>query len=357
MPFGERKVFMKRILATILALMMLLSLFAVAGCDEAETPDTDAPADEVVVPAEPAYGQLKVENGKLCGEDGKPVQLRGISTSGIVYAQSRLNEKCVSTLVNDWGIDVLRLAMYTYEGHTGYPANKEQVLGILESAIAVCQKLNIYYMVDWHILFDGDPLIYKDDAVEFFSYISEKYGDDPRLIYEICNEPNTEKTGYEVTWENNIRPYAEEVIEAIRKNDKDNIIIVGSSTYSQDLDITAQNPLEGDNLMYSMHFYAGSHGEELRQKTKAAIDAGLAVYVTEWGMTNSSGTGPIYREQTEEWIDFMDENGLSWCMWQYGSSVNEDSNVLYARAGFAGDWADDEYRESGLFVREILQRY
>ncbi|MBQ6796625.1 MAG: glycoside hydrolase family 5 protein [Clostridia bacterium] len=348
---------MKKFIALILAVMMVMSVMA--GCTEsaANTPDTNVSETDVVETAEPKYGQLQVKDGKLCGEDGNPVQLRGLSTSNLVYSQFRLNDGCIGTLADDWGIDIFRLAMYTYEGHTGYPTHKEEVMGILEPAIKVCQDNNLYYIVDWHILYDGDPLMYKDEAVEFFSYISETYGDDPRLIYEICNEPNTEKTGYEVTWEDNIRPYAVEVIEAIRENDPDNIIIIGSSTYSQDLDITAKNPIVGDNLMYTMHFYSGSHGDELRAKTKVALDAGMAVFVTEWGMTDSSGAGKVFREETEEWIEFMDENSLSWCMWQYGSNVNEGTNVLASYANMEGDWPEEEYRESGLYFREIIDRY
>lgn len=87
----------------------------------------------------------------------------------------------------------------------------------------------MYVIIDWHILSDGNPMQHIDDAVDFFGEMSERYKDSNAVLYEICNEPNGN-----VTWNDNVKPYAETVIPVIRAN-TNAIILVGSPTWSQDL--------------------------------------------------------------------------------------------------------------------------
>lgn len=299
---------------------------------------------------------LQIIGNQLCDGNGDPIQLRGLSTHNMVSSRFRVNEGALTTLRDDWGINVFRLAMYTNELHHGYPYNKDMVLPIAESLIELCIQMDLYVIMDWHILYDGDPNIHKAEAIEFFDYISKKYGEEPRLIYEICNEPNNAENEPVVDWDNCIKPYAEEVVAAIRKNDPDNIIIIGSSNYSQDCDIASENPVEGTNLMYTVHFYAGTHGQWLRDKVQKALDNGVAVFITEWGTTDSSGAGQVYAKESDEWLDFAKEKNLSWCNWSYGSDAIEGSNALYRPAANDGNWPDDVISESGLYVRDRLRK-
>lgn len=75
------------------------------------------------------------------------------------------------------------------------------------------------------------------------------YGSSPNVIYEIANEPNGG-----VTWNGQIRPYALEVTDTIRSKDPDNLIIVGTGTWSQDIHDAADNQLPDPNTLYALHF-------------------------------------------------------------------------------------------------------
>ena len=211
----------------------------------------------------------------------------------------------------------------------------------------------MYVLVDWHVLSDKDPLLYKNRAMEFFSDIAEKYGSYPNIIYEICNEPN----GRNVTWDKNIKPYAEEIIAAIRKYDPDNIIIVGTPNWSQDVDIAAKNPIIGQkNIMYTLHFYAGSHGNALRKKASAALKAGIPLFVTAWGTTKDSGDGGVFEKETLEWMMFLQKNNISWVNWSINNK-GEDSGVLKYNADktATGNWKESDLSPSGILVRKILR--
>jgi len=331
-----------------------------------ETEETFGPLSTAQVTERPVdvNGQLSVSGTQIVNESGEAVQLKGMSSYGIQSIFQFFNDDVTDTLVQDWGCSVIRLAMTTRGNDDGYTYNPdkyfETVCGYADTLI----EHGVYVIIDWHILYDGDPTEYETEAIDFFSRISAIYGDCPNVIYEICNEPNGMTVADEtqaVDWDNVIKPYAENVIAAIRENDPDNIIIVGTPNWSQDVDAASQNPIDGDNIMYALHFYAGSHGQELRDKAHTALDNGLPIFVTEWGTSADSGAGGVFYDETYEWMDFLDSNSISWCNWSIGGSNTESSNALklYSQKftveqKIAGHWPDEMLSDSGLFVRSLI---
>lgn len=295
------------------------------------------------------FGQLKVEGAKLFAQDGRQVQLRGMSSHGLQWAGKYANENVLRWLRDDWNIQIWRSAMYLREG--GY-ITQRNLKTIVEESVDAAIKLGIYVIIDWHVHLDRDPNVYKNEALEFFAEMAQKYGSYPNVLYEICNEPN----GNDVTWNGSIKPYALEVIAEIRKYDPDNIIIVGTPSWSQRVDIAALDPIQSPNVMYTLHFYAGSHGQELMDKTKFAVEKGLPVFVTECGTTQSSGGGGVYEKEFLDWLAFLKEHGISWVNWSV-TNKGEDSGILVFNADreAKGGWTDKELSPSGRFVRKILR--
>jgi endoglucanase len=170
------------------------------------------------------------------------------------------------------------------------------------------------------------------------------------VLYEICNEPNGD-----VQWERDIKPYAQEVIKEIRNIDTDAIIIVGTPTWSQDVDVVAQSPITGyDNIMYTLHFYAATHKEYLRQKLTTALNSGLPVFVTEFGICDASGNGNVDIDEANKWIDFLNENNISWMCWNL-SNKNE-SSALLKNTDKTTNWTEDELSEEGIWLLDALKR-
>ncbi|MBO6194469.1 MAG: glycoside hydrolase family 5 protein [Clostridiales bacterium] len=315
------------------------------------------------VPVE-LYGQLRVEGTNLVSESGEPVQLRGMSSGGLQSCFQFFNDDVCDTLIQDWGCTVIRLAMTSHgldNGYTYFPDRYfNEVCGYLDTLIAH----GVYVIVDWHILFDGDPTEYQEDAIDFFSRISALYGDYPNIIYEVCNEPNGmryDDPDSPVDWDNVIKPYAETVIAAIRENDPDNIIIVGTPSWSQDVDEASLNPIDAENIMYTLHFYAGSHGQDHMDKVQTALDNGLPIFCTEWGVSMDSGNSGVFYTETLEWMDFLAENNISWCNWSIGTAILESSNALRLYSNnftieqkIQGHWPDEMISDSGLFVRSLI---
>ncbi|MFJ5419973.1 cellulase family glycosylhydrolase [Pectobacterium parvum] len=292
------------------------------------------------------HGQLSIENGRLVDEQGKRVQLRGVSSHGLQWFGDYVNKDSMKWLRDDWGINVFRVAMYTAaDGYISNPSLANKV----KEAVAAAQSLGVYIIIDWHILSDNDPNIYKAQAKTFFAEMAGLYGSSPNVIYEIANEPNGG-----VTWNGQIRPYALEVTDTIRSKDPDNLIIVGTGTWSQDIHDAADNQLPDPNTMYALHFYAGTHGQFLRDRIDYAQSRGAAIFVSEWGTSDASGNGGPFLPESQTWIDFLNNRGVSWVNWSL-TDKSEASAALAPGASKSGGWTEQNLSTSGKFVREQIR--
>jgi endoglucanase len=302
------------------------------------------------------HGRLQVVGSELVDGSGVAVQLRGMSTMGLQWSGAFVNEAAFKTLALDWKADMVRLAMYVGEG--GY-ATDPSVKATLTRGIELAIREGLYVIVDWHVLSPGNPddPLYKD-ADAFFRDIATRYGAYPNLIYEIMNEPNGP-----LSWRRDIKPYAERLVSEIRAVDPYNLIIVGTGTWSQDVDDAADDPVAGDDIAYALHFYAGSHGAPLRKKVQYALDQGVAVFCSEWGTSLADGDGGPFLDQARDWLRFLDERGISWADWSFSDRPETSAAFLPGtsptpeRAGPGGFpvWGGDELSASGAFVRAALR--
>ena len=269
---------------------------------------------------EASISPLSVVGGKLVNSEGRAIRLQGVSTHGLAWYPMYVNKGTFQYFRDDWGANVIRLAMYTQE-YGGYCSggNRDELIALLDKGIAAAGELGMYVIVDWHILSDGNPLIHKSEAIEFFDFITKKYSKYSNIIWEICNEPNGS------SWDNEIKPYAEAVIPVIRANDPDSVIIVGTNTWSQDINDAKRNPLAFDNIMYAFHFYAGTHKDNLRNRVNECVASGLPVFITECSITDASGNGSCDIASANEWRSVIENNGLSFIEWSISNKAESSA--------------------------------
>ena len=208
----------------------------------------------------------------------------------------------------------------------------------------------MYAIIDWHVLNPGDPSAYTNEAISFFDTVSKKYAKYPNIIYEICNEPNGG-----ASWSGSIKPYAEKVIPVIRKNDPDAVIIVGTPTWSQEIDKPLADPLSYDNIMYAFHFYAATHSG-LRLNVENCVSQGLPVFVSEFGTCDASGGGSNDLNQTEKWLSYFDSNGISYCNWSI-CNKDETCSVLKPGTSANGNWSESSLTENGKWIRNWFRSH
>ena len=284
---------------------------------------------------------LAVTDGKLTDMKGRPVQLRGVSTHGIAWFPQYVNMEGVASL-KEAGANVFRLAMYT-DTENGYLADPEGNLALIRQGIEAAKEADMYVIIDWHILSDGDPLAHVEEAEGFFETISSEYGNDPLIIYEICNEPNN------TSWDN-IKAYADRVIPVIRENAPDAVVIVGTPNYSSGIEYPMLDPLDQENILYAYHFYAGEHlgyGSVI-----AALEQGLPVFVSEWGIGESMGRDAAL-SAAKDFAGWMNANDVSWCAWSL-CNKEEPYSLISPSCSLTSGWSKDDLSDAGKVVFSML---
>lgn len=291
------------------------------------------------------HGKLSVNGKDLVDQTGNKFLLRGVSTHGIAWYPEYVNEDTFRTLRDDFNANVVRLALYS-DKSAGYTKSLHSKI---DDGVKYATDLGMYVIIDWHILSDNNPNINKEDAISFFEEMSSKYKDNVNVIYEICNEPNGS-----TSWKNDIKPYAEELIQVIRKNDTDAIIIVGTPTWCQDVDKVSVDKIENQkNIMYALHFYADTHRDDLRQKLQVALSNNLPVFVSEFGICDASGNGNINISEANKWIEVLKENNISFVCWNLSNKA-ESSSILASGTTKISNFTNEDLSECGKWLKATL---
>lgn len=298
----------------------------------------------ILLQAQPVkeHGNLSVSGTNLIDANGKIITLQGVSYGWHNWHPRFYNQESVKWLANDWNCSVVRAAMGV-EPEKGYMESpdwsKEKIEAVIDGAI----KNDIYVIIDWH-----SHGIQTKAALVFFEEMARKYGKYPNVIYEIFNEPVKD------SWAD-VKAYSVEVIKKIREFDPDNIILVGSPHWDQDIHLVADDPITGfSNLMYTLHFYAGTHGQFLRDRGDYALSKGIPIFVSESAGMEASGDGPINYEEWGKWIDWMKKNQISQVCWSI-SAKNESCSMLNESAASEGNWKEADMKESGIKTREMFR--
>jgi endoglucanase len=290
------------------------------------------------------HGQLQVKGSRLCDEKGSPLVLRGMSFGWHNFWPRFYNPAAVAWLARDWNCSVVRAAMGV-EPKGGYKEDPEGSVRKIKAVVDGAIKSGIYVIIDWH-----SHNINLAEAKTFFDQMAAEYGKYPNVIYELFNEPDQE------SWED-VKNYATEVIKVIRNQDPDNIILVGNPHWDQDIHLVADAPLIGfNNIMYTVHFYAATHKQELRDRCNYALNKGIPIFISESAGMEATGDGALNELEWQKWIGWAEQNKISWITWSV-SDKDETCSVLYPSASSNGNWTDKDIKESGKKARALLKQY
>ena len=299
---------------------------------------------QVFSQAEKRVSALKVVGTQLTDAGGKPVMLRGVSFGWHNWWPRFYNAGAVQWLKKDWNCNVVRVAMGV-EPDKGYIKDKEWSKKMVRSVVDAAIKENIYVIIDWH-----SHNIRLNEAKEFFAEMATTYGKYPQVIYEIFNEPERQ------SWAD-VKSYSTELIKTIRGIDPDNIILIGSPHWDQDIHIVADDPIKGyDNLMYTFHFYAATHKQWLRDRGDYALGKGLPIFISESAGMEASGNGPLDEQEWKNWIGWAEKNKISWITWSV-TDKNETCSMLLSSAGSEGNWQEKDLKDSGIKTRLMVKEY
>lgn len=312
------------------------------------------------------YGQLMTGKnsqgkGQIYGscegvKDGAEVQVRGMSLywSLMPQAVEFWSEEGVSTMVRDMNIQIVRAAMATGNedwqgGYKGYASDPNTQKNLVKTVVEAAIKNDIYVIIDWH---SHEAHKQTDAAKNFFKEMAETYGQYDNVIFEVFNEPQ------QISW-SEVKNYANQVIQVIRQY-SDNLVLVGNPSWDQNPSDAIGNEVNDSkkNTAYTLHYYANSHmwsgnydwgGESEGSKGEKAMNAGLSVFVSEWGTANADGGGNPDQSRNKSWQDYMNKHKLSWANWS-ASYINEGTAAFQE----GSSKTSLQYTTSGNLVKGYL---
>lgn len=344
---------MKWVLAVLAAILIAEGVFALTHLKKA-----DAPL------------RLQVEGTQLT-VGGESVTMKGISFGWHNLWPRFYNKDAVATLHDDWGCKIFRAAIGA-DSHAradnpgcrgGYMDEPQFALESLYAVVDGAIEKGAYVIVDWH-----SHIIHTEEAVEFFRNVATRYADRTNVIYELFNEPVCrsfeEERSYEdlgnpeamAAYWSDLKEYAGRIIPVIDScSNVHPLILMGCPCWDQRVDLPAADPIEGyDNLMYTMHFYAATHKDDLMERSDQALKAGLPLLVSECAACEASGDGAMDLESWEKWNAWMSANGISALTWSIADK-NETCSMLTPDASDGGPWSEDVIKEWGRTVKDWIK--
>jgi aryl-phospho-beta-D-glucosidase BglC (GH1 family) len=295
------------------------------------------------------HGPLTVMGTGLVDSSGDPVQLKGVSSMWLNWEDNGFaeNADAILWMRDHWNISVIRAAMGV-EPSGAYMTNPDKAKAQVDRVVKGAVAAGVYVIIDFH---DHNAHMHKDQAVAFFAEMSAKYKDLPNVIYEPFNEPEM------LDWPT-IKSYHESVVAAIRTNDPDNVIVLGTPNWSQYVDVAAASPVAGENLMYTLHFYSCTHTAWLRARAETALGKGIPLFITEWGATHSDGgtDGKVCLDEANTWLTWAASKGISWAAWKLDNCTPDSTCLLVPNAPVSGGWNSEFLRGHAPFVRDALRQ-
>lgn len=288
------------------------------------------------------HGPLRVRGNSVVDQHGKPIQLRGMSWFWSQWSDFYV-AKNVDVLVDDWKATLVRAALGV-ENEGGYLVNPQANVAKVRAIVDRAIERGVYVIIDWH---DHHAQDHATQATTFFQEMVKAYGKQPHVIFEIYNEPMN------VSW-STVKAYAEQMIRTIRASGSNNLIIVGTPNWSQDVDVAASDRITSDdNVAYTLHFYANTHKQDLRDKAQTALDRGIALFVTEWGTCSADGNGSINEGETRTWLSFLRSHAIGWANWALNNKA-EACSAVQPSGPSTGPWRNDQLTPSGVLVKSAI---
>ena len=294
------------------------------------------------------YGNAPV----IVDKNDNPYQLRGASSHGLNFGDVNgyANKGSLQSLRDEWGVNMFRLASYVTQ-YNGYTVGGKDLLDSkIEEGVQAATDLGMYVIVDWHIHAEN-PHDTKSWAKDFFTKYATKYKDYDNVIFEICNEPK------DVQWYtgngDDLYSYCKEIAGIIRDCGSDALIVCGTNTWSQDVEDVAKKPLKDDgfeDILYTFHFYSGSHYADKMAKVKKATADGTPIFVTEFGICDASGNGGFDTANADAWIELCDSYNISYACWSLCNKGESASYLKTSCSKTTGGYVASDLATTGIWL-------
>jgi endoglucanase len=247
--------------------------------------------------------------------------------------------------VTGWYPTVLRIAIYPADSPdvrspSTFQAGSDDFYNqLLRPVVDHCKDKGVYAILDWHYI--DDTTQHRQTTEQFWRYVSAKFAGDSHVLFELYNEPINNGD-----W-SSVRVDMQSWYDLVRQSAPDNLVLVGTPNWCQNVGPTADNPVDGTNIAYVAHMYPMHwKSQDLRNQITTAA-AKHPVFMSEWGFQPNApgdstgivdGTATSYGNPFKE---FVEQNKTSWTVWcasydWFPSMFNQDWTLRTGENGMGG---------------------
>ena len=106
--------------------------------------------------------------------------------------------------------------------------------------------------------------------------------------------------------------------------------------------------------MYAVHTYMGNDIYTVQDNLKLAIKEKLPVIITECAATDGTGDGYTYLDYFKKWVGYLEENNLSWMVWQFSDRGESSSLIIQKNKRSRMDITKGIYSKEELKKKNII---
>ncbi len=361
---------MKRFVAIVLALVIMISSIPAVY------------AEDTIVSVNLSR-QLMVDGNKIVYLDdpGTMVRLAGINIPSLEWGDKgehifeSLTEGC-----DGWNANIVRLPLSPTRWFD--ETNGANYQNIVKEVAEGVQARGKYLLLDCHTY-----VMPTQEVYDFWMDVCDKYGNNPTILFGLCNEPHDikgvnedeSKSQWELWRNGGMISYNgeatvgighQQLVEAIRDKGAKNILVAGGLGWGYDLSGIANGYAlidqgsDGDTsktgygIMYDSHIYPSKGLEDSWNRAAGCVRSFAPLLIGEMGwdpedgnISNDTSVYNLWMPQLLDWID--DKDG------QYGVPANWTAWCFHPSASprVITSWQYIPTYFNGVYVKERLLSY
>lgn len=295
--------------------------------------------------------------------NGIPVRLRGVNMGDPFWARNsdwypRLTLNDYTVLAQEWHANIVRIGVFPTQWKN---TDHTQLIDGLSQQINAALSNGMYVIISYHTIgwpdgyyqaaYPGNPPDTYDSsmsvATSFWAAMSQQYGSDTRIIFDLWNEPvnpadlTSDPTDPNPLWPQ-LKSYYETLIQTVRNNHAQNIVIATGNRWASWLVGIKDNPLSDPNVVYAYHQYStpGRNTASKWDQDTGGLIGVKPVIASEWGYEDSDagaspqwpGTAANFGIPFTTWLEDNNLSNLAWIYhydWTPAMLKSDGSPTLY----------------------------
>lgn len=276
----------------------------------------------------PDGGGYTVQGPNIYDANGQVHHFHGVDRTALEWSSTGYNNSLADyqLMVSAWHANTVRIALNQDFWLAGAAQHDPNYPAFVAQNVAWAEQAGMDVILDLHWNDKGDlsntspgqQRMADVNSVEFWREVATAYKNDPRVLFELYNEP------HDITWdvwlgggdsgEGWTVHGMQELYDTVRGTGANNLVLIGGLDWAYDLSGVATHRVNGTNIVYATHPYYYNN----TARPPSDWDRGFGyltatdpVIATEFG-TLDCGTAYV-----DSFLSYADAHNMSWTAWAW----------------------------------------